>query len=259
MAVYFPPQTDVQLDNSPLIEVICQVRFPVILRIASEEPSEFQDQIRAEFPLVELEHGFLFRVPGPGAKGSPTVEPQSRVYRFRTADEQTAISLGPDFYALSTKAYGNWGEFARLLNLTHSAIQRVYKPAYAVRLGLRYVNRLSPANTECANVAEMFELLRPELVQQSRNDAWSDPLEMRSRLVLADGDAKLTLGTGYGEEHGEPFFVLDLDYFEEGRLELSGLLDRCVRYNDVLYRAFRWCIRDEKLGVFHPKLKELSK
>lgn len=259
MAVHFPAQTDVQLDNSPLIEVICQVRFPPILRIANEEPSEFQELIRNDFPLVELEHGFLFRIPGPGAKGGPSAEPQSRVFRFRTTDEQTTISLGPDFYALSSAHYTNWEEFARRLAMTHDTVQRVYKPAYAIRIGLRYVNRLTPDNTGCATIAEMFDLLRPELAQQSRSDAWSDPVEMRNRLVLTDGEAKLTLGTGYGEENDRPFFLLDFDYFEEGRLELSGLIERCTGYNDVLYRAFRWCIRDEKLHVFRPRAKESSK
>jgi uncharacterized protein (TIGR04255 family) len=259
MAVHFPYQQDVQLENSPLIEVICQVRFPVILRIATEEPSEFQEQIRSEFPLVELEHGVLFRIPGPGAKGSPAAEPQSRVYRFRTADGQTAISLAPDFYALSTTHYTNWAAFARQLRLTHAAVQQVYRPTYATRLGLRYVNRLTPDNTGCATVAEMFELLRPELAQQSRSDAWSDPIEMRNRLVLTDGTAKLALSTGYGEEEGKPFFLLDFDYFEDGNLELASLIERSTHYNEILYHAFRWCIRDEKLQVFRPRAKESSK
>ena len=33
-----------------LLEVICQLRFPDILKIESTAPAEFQDQIRAEYP-----------------------------------------------------------------------------------------------------------------------------------------------------------------------------------------------------------------
>ena len=36
--------------RSPLIEVICQLRFPTILSIGSQEPAEFQEAIRHEFP-----------------------------------------------------------------------------------------------------------------------------------------------------------------------------------------------------------------
>ena len=35
--------------RSPLIEVICQLRFPTILSIGSQEPAEFQEAIRHEF------------------------------------------------------------------------------------------------------------------------------------------------------------------------------------------------------------------
>ncbi len=259
MSLKFPSKPDVQLENSPLVEVICQVRFPPILRIASEEPSEFQELIRDRFPNVELEHGFLVRVPGPGAMGVPTAEPQTRTYRFRTSEAQTAISLAVDFYALSSNRYINWEDFARLLRLTHEAIQRVYRPTYSMRIGLRYINRLIPANTGCQTIAEMFDLLRPELTSQTRSEAWDEVAEMRSRLVLTDENAKLTLGTGYGEDQGMPFFLLDFDYFEEGQLSLDNLVERCSRYNDVIYRAFRWCIRDDKLNIFKPRMKERSK
>ena len=259
MSLNFPPKPDVQLENSPLVEVVCQVRFPPILRIAGEEPSEFQELIRVEFPIVELEHGLLVRFPGPGVKSPPTAEPQSRTFRFRTADEQTAISLAVDFFALSTNRYTHWENFALPLRLVDDSVQRVYKPAYATRIGLRFINRLTPENTGCGTLAEMFDLLRPELTSQSRSEAWNEVAEMRCRLVLTDGPAKLTLGTGYGEDQRTPFFLLDFDYFEEGQLSLDNLVERCTRYNEVIYRAFRWCVRDEKLDVFKPRTKERSK
>jgi uncharacterized protein (TIGR04255 family) len=259
MSLNFLPKPDMQLENSPLVEVICQVRFPPILRIAIQEPSEYQELVRDEFPLLQVEQGFMVRIPGPGVKAEPVAEPQPRIHRFRTADEQTAISIAADFYALSTNRYITWKEFARQLGLAHDAMQRVYKPVYATRIGLRYVNRLTPMNTGCKSVAEMFELLRSELSCQSRSEAWSMPTEAQCRLVLTDADARLTLGAGFGEQDKEPFLLLDLDYFEEGKLELDGLVERCTRYNDVLYRAFRWCILDEKLDVFRPKAKEPSK
>ena len=259
MALNFPQQPDVRLENSPLVEVVCQVRFPIILRITSEDPTEFQEHIRAEFPFLELEHGFVIRAPGPGVQTPPVAEPQSRSYRFRTADEQTTISLAADFYALSTTRYTDWDGFAHYLKLLSETAERVYKPTYATRIGLRYINRLTRGNTGCQSLAEIQEILRPELTSYSRSDSWAEVDEMRSRLVLKDNGAKLTVATAAGEENDEPFFVLDLDYFEEGRLNLDNIAQRCARYNHAIYRAFRWCIRDEKIEVFKPKAKELSK
>ena len=36
--------------RSPLIEVICQLRFPAILRIDAQAPAQFQEAIRGDYP-----------------------------------------------------------------------------------------------------------------------------------------------------------------------------------------------------------------
>ena len=258
MSLNFPREPEVQLKNPPLIEVVCQVRFPPILRIAKEEPSEFQEYVRSQFPQLELEQGLLIRIPGVGSSGAPAAETQARVYRFQKPDGQIAISLAVDFYALVTNQYTRWEDFARDLSLAHEAAQRVYSPAYSTRIGLRYVNRLAPSNTGCKTVSEMLDLLRPELTAQLRSTAWSDPASMLCQLVLTDSEAKLTLRTGYGQEQDEPFFLLDFDYYEEGRLGLENLVERCNHYHEAIYDAFRWCLRDESLAVFEPIAEETA-
>ena len=39
-----------QYVRSPLVEVICQLRFPAILTINTKEPAEFQEAVRHGFP-----------------------------------------------------------------------------------------------------------------------------------------------------------------------------------------------------------------
>ena len=39
-----------QYVRSPLVEVICQLRFPAILTINTKEPAEFQEAVRHDFP-----------------------------------------------------------------------------------------------------------------------------------------------------------------------------------------------------------------
>ena len=39
-----------QYARSPLVEVICQLRFPAILAINTKEPAEFQEAVRRSFP-----------------------------------------------------------------------------------------------------------------------------------------------------------------------------------------------------------------
>lgn len=258
MSIDFPSKLDIPLKNAPLVDVVCQVRFPTILRINTEEPSDFQEEIRHQFPKIKIEQGFLLRVPKPGSGGTPMAEPQSKkTYRFHTKDEGTTVSLASDFYALSTNQYTHWSDFSDYLSLVEKAVRDVYKPSYATRIGLRYINRLTPDNTGQETLDGILSFLNPELIGYTQSEVWSTPQEMQSRLLLSDKGAKLNLRTGYGrDENNKPFFMLDFDYFEEGELPLSDLIERCVGYHDVIYRAFRWCIPDENLKVFEPLSKE---
>jgi len=253
MSLQFPPVPDIRLEKPPLAEVICQVRFPPLLSIISEDPAAFQERIRDQFPFMGLEHGFLVKLPGLGAAEQPVAEPKTRIYRFHTADQQITISLAVDFYAVSTTRYSHWHSFAEALSLAHEAVRQIYRPSYATRIGLRYINRFTQANTGCATVTEMFDLLRPKLTSHVRDEAWGEATEMSCRLVLNDEGAKLSLGTDLGHVDGRPVFVLDFDYCEEGRLEMEGLVERCSRYNTVIYRAFRWAVPDDTLAVFQPQ------
>ena len=47
----FPRSEKVIYQKPPLVEVICQLRFPANLRIEASSPVEFQDAVKAEFPI----------------------------------------------------------------------------------------------------------------------------------------------------------------------------------------------------------------
>ena len=48
----FPPVERVIYRKAPLVEVICQVRFPADLRIETTPPADFQQRVRSHFPLL---------------------------------------------------------------------------------------------------------------------------------------------------------------------------------------------------------------
>ena len=249
--ICFPQREDVRLRRAPLAEVICQVRFPPILRIANEHPVAFQERIRERFPHLAVEQGMIVHM-APMAMEPPSAKAQPRIFRFRTPDGHTVVSLALDFYALSTVAYTHWADFLDLLQFVNQAAREVYNVPYAVRVGLRYINHLTFENTGASSIAELWDVLRPELTVLLRSECWDEPLEMLSQLLLsADTNEHLTLRTGFkGGEN--PLFLLDFDYYTEGNISLGNLPSRCQRYHDVIYNAFRWCIRDEKLAVFDP-------
>jgi uncharacterized protein (TIGR04255 family) len=252
MALMFPHQPDVQLENAPLAEVICQVRFPPILRILNEEPSEFQERVRHRFPELQFEQGLVVTLSVPPTSGPPAVDAPPRVYRFHNLADQTTTSLALDFFAVATQAYTHWRNFAADLALAAGAVQAIYAPAYATRIGLRYVNRFTPAGTGRQSLDDVLALLRPELSSLYRTDAWSEPGGLVTQLTLPDDSGTLIIRSACGRAEGEPFFVLDFDYFEEGPLPLEGLIERCDRYHRTIYNAFRWSLRPASLHVFRP-------
>ncbi len=249
--IYFPQREDVRLQRAPLAEVICQVRFPPILRIASEQPVAFQERVREQFPQLEVEQGMVVHMV-PLGPTPPSAKPEPRIFRFKSPDGLTIVSLALNFYALSTTSYTHWRDFLELLQLVNEAAREVYNLPYAVRVGLRYINHLTFENTGTNSVRELWEILRPELTALLREDCWDEPLEMFNQLSLAGGEnERLTLRSGFrgGEE---PLLQLDLDYYAEGNIALERVTTLCQGYHDVIYNAFRWCIREEKLVVFAP-------
>ena len=252
MALNFPHVPDVRLANSPLVEVVCQVRFPPILRITKEDPIDFQEAVRHRFPELALEQGVVLRIPGIGSGDELGVDPKTRLYRFKSKDGASSISLTADFYALSSTKYSHWENFAADLELAHQAAQKVYQLPYATRIGLRYINRLTLENTGAQNREELLNMVRGELNALLLSEGWTEPNELLSQLVLSDDSAKLTLRSAYALEEDKPFLLLDYDYFEESRLPLEGLLERTNRYHQKIYDAFRWSIRADKISVFQP-------
>lgn len=252
MPINFPPKPEIQLDHPPLEEVVCQVRFPPILRISTEEPVDMQEQLRHRFPLLEVEQGVQVQFPVLGNPEAPSAEIKPRLYRFRTSDKQTAVSLTVNFFAVSSTQYKHWNDFAHSLQLAHDAVQNIYQPAFATRIGLRYINRLTLDNTRTQSRDELFDLLCPQLVAMLRGQVWEDADKMGSVLSFTEKAATLNFRVAYETVDNLPNFLLDFDYSETGELPLDGLVERCDHYHTIIYNAFRWCLREEGLERFQP-------
>lgn len=69
----FEQTARMRYENSPLLEVICQIRFPTILSVSAKEPAEFQEAVRGAFPryLVRQDQ------PAPRMAGVGTANPDA--------------------------------------------------------------------------------------------------------------------------------------------------------------------------------------
>lgn len=259
MTLKFPHYPDVPLNKSPLTEVVCQIRIPTILRIANEAPVEFQERVRRRFPRFEPDDAgfsFQFSMSDAGIAVPPSFPSNPRLFRFQTNDRSSFISLASDFYALSTTRYTVWDDFARDLELAHLAVRDTYDPSFATRIGLRYINHIRPPQFGFSSIDEAIEIFRSDLTSLLQVDVWDTPIEMFSQLLLNDDEGHLGLRFGITRPEGEAQMVLDLDYFDDRELGFDSLIKRCREYHDIIYAAFRWCIKDDQLHVFDPATEQ---
>lgn len=140
----FAPYERYQYARAPLVEVICQLRFPTILSIGTKEPAEFQEAIRKDFPQYAARQEQL--PPKVVKKGNATaLEPQKPItnYNFISEDGRWKLNLTQGFIALSTLSYTRWEDFATRLDRPLAQFIQLYQPAFFERIGLRYVNAVS--------------------------------------------------------------------------------------------------------------------
>ena len=153
-----------------LLEVICQLRFPDILKIEAQEPYAFQDAIRGEYPQYQKK---VEQLPPQIVNGKPVPQGTVNNYQFISEDSQWKVSLTKNFIALSTNAYTRWEEFAKRLDRILAAFIQAYQPAYFSRVGLRYINAFRREELELAahmlEVSPVFAANKPE-IQVPRSD-----------------------------------------------------------------------------------------
>ena len=85
--------------KAQLAEVICQLRFPTILRIGASEPADFQERIRENYPRysrnVEKQPPKLTQTPQ-GVRPEP--QPDVINFQFVSADGRWKVNLTNCFF-----------------------------------------------------------------------------------------------------------------------------------------------------------------
>jgi len=245
--------------RSPLVEVICQLRFPTILSIGAAPPAEFQESVRQAFPKYAAiqEQRPAQTIPG----DPPRTVPQSTVtnYNFLSADGRWKLNLTQDFIALSTLAYTGWEEFAARLDEPLGRFIQLYRPAYFQRIGLRYVNAVSRKRLG------LTEFLWDDLIQQPYLGVLGEPdVDERTatkcsvdvEMGLPECRLKLHAGPGLlggGKKDPEPKFILDGDFSVNGNCsadQVPGHLDAMHRR---AFRFFRGAITRELHEAMGPE------
>jgi uncharacterized protein (TIGR04255 family) len=215
--------------NSPLVSVVCQLRFPSILKINEQKPADFQECIRNKYPLyqVTVEQPPQLSV-GIGVDKTEPSGPQIiqfdiiKNHKFSTLDNNWHINLTSMFLSLSTSKYERWEIFWKNLDDIFGTFNEIYRPAFFERVGLRYINAFKRSNFNL-NEADWSQLLKPFVLGFMSNSDIN--ANITAQLTVVDfnigNDAKAHINAGKGmflddnkrlkNLDGEEIFVVDID------------------------------------------------
>jgi uncharacterized protein (TIGR04255 family) len=255
-AQLFPPSPRVVYRRAPLVEVICQLRFPTLLSIESRPPVDFQERIRSDFPLLEKQVNQLpVELPAEAIKAL-FPQMQANIYRFLTEDRSTFVTLSAESLAFTTSRYARWERFRDQLGIPLRALVDIYKPNFFSRIGLRYQDAINRAQLGLAD-APWSSLLRSEVLGEMSIPAFEENVEdianREIRARLPDGSGSILLRHGLAKIQGQDdnVYMIDLDVFTQQRTEVADAQRALDHFNAIAGMAFRWCITDrlsEALG-----------
>ncbi len=247
----FPESPRVIYGKNPLREVICQIRFPAILKIA-ETPASFQEAIRATFPV--------FKQRAAASSFPPDMPPEllrlfaggdGTIFEFQSRDKHWHVSLYREFLALTCVKYTRWEEFRQFFQTPFSALETVYAPAFYVRIGLRYRNVIHLKELGLQGVA-WSELLKPAICGELAENGVRGEVEAASRELVLKWDSKnmVRINHGLGEEIDS--YVIDADFFIETEVESTNVQSILDAFNQESGRLFRWAITDRLHTAMQP-------
>ncbi len=256
----FPECQRVIYGENPLAEVICQLRFPTILRIDAELPVAFQEKIRAQFPIYrEPEFTPVAGLPKHVPPEIAGMMGRRSPHEFLTSSGDWKVSLTRDFVALTTAKYERWEEFKKLLEIPLETLTSVYRPAQFDRIGLRYRDLVLRSQLGFSD-APWSSLLKLHVAAElaSGNGVPDSIVEIVHRIViqLPDERGRVQILHGLAESEppaqGELGYLIDSDFYTTTSTEIDDALSHLDYFNQQSGRLFRWCISDDLHAAMDP-------
>lgn len=257
----FSQEPRVKLQKNQLAEVICQLRFPEILIIGAKPPAEFQEAIRAQFPMYSVRK----ETPVPKVTGTPgsfSLEnaPATTNYQFASADGVWRVNLTSTFISLACSRYTCWEEFAKHLDKPLAAFIQIYQPACFQRVGLRYLNFISRKDLELENVP-FNQLLQGAylglLGEEDVPEHTAARCSIDAELAIRGGcKVKIHAGPGLVKKNGQPDnevrFIFDQDLFMPGNVPVNHSAAALQTLHGQAYSIFRGAITDTLYDAMEP-------
>lgn len=227
----FPEFERVKYGKMPLIETVCQLRFPPILKIDSEVPAIFQEKIRNIFPNYEetMEIQAQLNIAGLNNNNeisNPLSQSTTKNHVFISDDGGRRVNLTRSFITLTVNNYDTWEDFSECLSFVLDAFEKEYHPGYYSRIGLRYIDVFVRTNLGLPIGEKWSSLIKTPFL-----GLLSDQLE--DKIISFQNIAEINLGENCkstikallvkndADPTNEECFMLDSDLFRIDKIKLG--------------------------------------
>lgn len=246
---------------NPLIEVIAQIRFPAILKITSQQPVDFQDSVRYEYPIFEASRNLQIPVEFSNLLTQFSSNITSDLtYQFKSSDLNWQLSIDKNSITLATTKYERYEKFIERFKNAVEVFDKVYSPSFYSGMGLRYRDliirsKLNLANKEWTQLIPKhiaYELYTPELSDSIKN--FVKNLQLKTEFGQVNFNHGLVQVMDKKEGIDETAYLLDVDFFTEDKIEKSenvwSIFDQS---NHIARNLFRWSITEELHTAMQPQ------
>jgi uncharacterized protein (TIGR04255 family) len=251
--------SEIHLTSAPLVRVLAQVKWDELTQFKSgfdRKAEELGEVLESDYPMSSRMQGVQFDV-GPAGVAQRQGDP---VHRFSSAEDDWRVYFAPTFVTLETSRYETRDLFCDRLEALLSTISEIASIPRAVRLGYRYVNRISKQD----DLEALTSLVRPEMLggrsiplpsgavfRHSLSESLFSTNEGSLLAKWATLPANASIDPTIEAVDG-PSWVLDLDSFSETRSDFtpSALVNRIKGLSTLGYGFFRWAVTPDFLERF---------
>lgn len=240
------PSTDT-LARAPLELVVCQVRHDRNMAVSEgARVLAIRDELISYPRMEELAQQEIGMMIGPSGPSQLSSGSKQQGWRLLSDDGKWTVALLPDFFALECTGYTSWSDFRQRLEGLAQAVVAHLQPTIELRLGLRYVDRITaPSVVEPQGWAGYInERLLGMALDGQLGPALSS-LQQLAQLQGPDGiEVLLRHGTQADPANATWPYFLDTDcYRSDGRrLEVDNLMGGADALHRLALQVFQAAI-----------------
>lgn len=242
----------VKYGKQPLVEVIFQMRFPTVLNINATDPVKFQDEIRDSYPFYRT----IVQESDVVVNDSKRSVVKEINHEFISVDKMMKINLTSSFLAISTLSYDRWESFYDSIIRIKQVFEKIYKPVFYTRIGLRYIDVIDRADLGLMD-SGWTELIQPAILgiinkaNQSTIKQWS----VKSEYLYEGSDIATRQLFQLAVKDGQlpPVMVFDCDYFKMGSIQKNTVEELSI----VLHEKSSTFLRNAITEVLHEAMKPM--